>query len=214
MVCSSCGQERPDGDRFCGRCGTPLPHRLLSVEGTLSLARGRWENSSSHRTSTAGAGVLELPRANTTPRASEEAVSDVSSRDSDDSQITSDAQPADLVEQASSIETPDEAPSLPTEFASTPEVQEAPPSEPLDSSAQAPISPPEETATIVKLRRDSLTYRSTLTHWQPLLPSLPRPTSPHTFRGWTTCWSRLTWSQPRLPRHLRRATNVRDSWIS
>lgn len=147
MVCSSCGQERPDGDRFCGRCGTPLPHRLLSVEGTLSLARGRWENSSSHRTSTAGAGVLELPRANTTPRASEEAVSDVSSRDSDDSQITSDAQPADLVEQASSIETPDEAPSLPTEFASTPEVQEAPPSEPLDSSAQAPISPPEETAT-------------------------------------------------------------------
>ncbi len=135
MVCSSCGQERPAGDRFCGMCGTPLPHRLLSAEGTLSLARGRWENSSSHRTSTAGAGVLELPRANTTPRASEEAVSEVSSRDSDDLQITSDVPPADLAEQAPSIETPDQAPSLPTEFASTPEVQEVSPWEPLDSSA-------------------------------------------------------------------------------
>ena len=43
MVCSACGQERPDGDRFCGICGTPLPHRPLSTPGaqsTVHLSRG------------------------------------------------------------------------------------------------------------------------------------------------------------------------------
>src|SRR5271167_653731 len=43
VVCSACGQERPDGDRFCGICGTPLPHRPLSTPGaqsTIHLSRG------------------------------------------------------------------------------------------------------------------------------------------------------------------------------
>src|SRR5271165_6784263 len=43
VVCSACGQERPDGDRFCGMCGTPLPHRPLSTPGaqnTFHLSRG------------------------------------------------------------------------------------------------------------------------------------------------------------------------------
>ncbi len=51
MVCSACGQACPTGDRFCGRCGTPLPHRPLNTpgaQGTMNLARGPLEGSSSH----------------------------------------------------------------------------------------------------------------------------------------------------------------------
>ena len=43
MVCSACGDERPDGDRYCGMCGTPLPHRPMSTPGaqsTVHLSRG------------------------------------------------------------------------------------------------------------------------------------------------------------------------------
>ncbi|MGO9303745.1 MAG: hypothetical protein ACLP3R_08570 [Candidatus Korobacteraceae bacterium] len=42
MVCSACGFENLSGMRFCGMCGTPLPHRPLTTPGaqsTLSLTR-------------------------------------------------------------------------------------------------------------------------------------------------------------------------------
>ncbi len=36
MVCSSCGQENPSTNRFCGMCGTPLPQRPLTAPGAQS----------------------------------------------------------------------------------------------------------------------------------------------------------------------------------
>lgn len=42
MVCSACGYENQAGNRFCGMCGTPLPHPPLTapgVQGTHSLTR-------------------------------------------------------------------------------------------------------------------------------------------------------------------------------
>ena len=43
MVCSACGHEGPPGNRFCGMCGTPLPHPPLDTPGaqsTMNLTRG------------------------------------------------------------------------------------------------------------------------------------------------------------------------------
>ena len=48
MVCSVCGHESQGGNRFCGMCGTPLPHPPLSTpggRGTVDLSRGPIENS-------------------------------------------------------------------------------------------------------------------------------------------------------------------------
>ena len=42
MVCSACGFENGPSMRFCGMCGTPLPHRPMTTPGaqsTLSLTR-------------------------------------------------------------------------------------------------------------------------------------------------------------------------------
>ncbi len=42
MVCSACGHENQVGNRFCGMCGTPLPHRPLTApgaQGTHSFTR-------------------------------------------------------------------------------------------------------------------------------------------------------------------------------
>ncbi len=52
MVCSACGYQNQVGNRFCGMCGTPLPHRPLTAPGansTLSLTRVPLENSRSTR---------------------------------------------------------------------------------------------------------------------------------------------------------------------
>ncbi len=38
MLCSHCGFENPSGHRFCGMCGTPLPHRPLTAPGAESTA--------------------------------------------------------------------------------------------------------------------------------------------------------------------------------
>ena len=49
MVCSTCGYENQAGNRFCGMCGTPLPHRPLTAPGaqsTASLTRALAENAS------------------------------------------------------------------------------------------------------------------------------------------------------------------------
>ena len=50
MVCSSCGYENQLGNRFCGMCGTPLPHPPLTAQGaqsTASLTQPLRENGSS-----------------------------------------------------------------------------------------------------------------------------------------------------------------------
>jgi zinc-ribbon domain/Sel1 repeat len=42
VVCSACGNENQAGNRFCGMCGTPLPHRPLTApgaQGTHSFTR-------------------------------------------------------------------------------------------------------------------------------------------------------------------------------
>ncbi len=36
MVCSNCGYENPSEHRYCGMCGTPFPHRALTVPGAQS----------------------------------------------------------------------------------------------------------------------------------------------------------------------------------
>ncbi len=60
MVCSACGFENLAGMRFCGMCGTPLPHRPLTTPGaqsTLGLTRVPLEGGvSSPGRSTASAG--------------------------------------------------------------------------------------------------------------------------------------------------------------
>jgi TPR repeat protein len=41
LVCSNCGYENPRGHRFCGMCGTPFPHRSMTVptaQSTLTFA--------------------------------------------------------------------------------------------------------------------------------------------------------------------------------
>lgn len=38
MVCSTCGYENQVGNRFCGMCGVPLPHRPLTAPGAQSTA--------------------------------------------------------------------------------------------------------------------------------------------------------------------------------
>ena len=48
MVCRACGYENQVGNRFCGMCGTPLPHRPLTApgaQGTHSLTRVPLENA-------------------------------------------------------------------------------------------------------------------------------------------------------------------------
>ena len=48
MVCSACGYENQAGNRYCGMCGIPLPHRPLTTPGaqsTASLTRPLEENA-------------------------------------------------------------------------------------------------------------------------------------------------------------------------
>lgn len=52
MICSTCGYENEAGHRFCGMCGTPLPHRPLTAPGaqsTLSMTRVPMEQGSTLR---------------------------------------------------------------------------------------------------------------------------------------------------------------------
>jgi pSer/pThr/pTyr-binding forkhead associated (FHA) protein len=35
MICPSCGAERPDGDRFCGACGAPIPAAATQATGPI-----------------------------------------------------------------------------------------------------------------------------------------------------------------------------------
>lgn len=59
MVCSACGYENLVGNRFCGMCGLPLPHRPLTAAGaqsTLSLTRVPWDAASSAEPTSADEG--------------------------------------------------------------------------------------------------------------------------------------------------------------
>ena len=43
MLCSSCGYDNPPEHRYCGMCGTPFPHRLLTVpEAQSTLTFTSW----------------------------------------------------------------------------------------------------------------------------------------------------------------------------
>lgn len=72
LVCSSCGFENQTGMRFCGMCGTPLPHKPLTAPGaqsTLNFTRVPFEvhapqqeqsaTTSSSSSSSTGAVVAE-----------------------------------------------------------------------------------------------------------------------------------------------------------
>ena len=73
MVCSSCGFENLKGMRFCGMCGTPMPHRPLTAPGahsTLNFTRIPVETASPSRersTAQASSKAAVLP-AEATPR--------------------------------------------------------------------------------------------------------------------------------------------------
>src|SRR5208283_3808423 len=68
VVCSACGYENKSGLRFCGMCGTPLPHRPLTTPGaqnTWNLTRLPLENSS--RAESRPNSSLEEPSPRTSP---------------------------------------------------------------------------------------------------------------------------------------------------
>jgi len=47
VICSACGEQSPASKRFCGMCGTPLPHCSLNTPGarcTMNLAQGPLES--------------------------------------------------------------------------------------------------------------------------------------------------------------------------
>lgn len=73
MVCSTCGYENQVGNRFCGMCGTPLPHRPLTAPGaqsTASLTRPLTENSLEPRAASSHTS-LELESNPPSPKRSE-----------------------------------------------------------------------------------------------------------------------------------------------
>lgn len=64
MVCTGCGYENPSSHRYCGMCGTPLPHAPLTAPGahsTLTFTRTPLDGPASSNTATSGTGVIEIP---------------------------------------------------------------------------------------------------------------------------------------------------------
>ncbi|MGA3055006.1 MAG: hypothetical protein ABSD63_12425 [Candidatus Korobacteraceae bacterium] len=99
MVCSACGYENQAGNRYCGMCGIPLPHRPLTTAGaqsTASLTRPLAEN----------AGPLE-PRASVsqarTGVASESPLSGDLARPSQDPDVERDTPAAEAASQHSEL---------------------------------------------------------------------------------------------------------------
>jgi len=111
LVCSACGFENLSGMRFCGMCGTPLPHRPLTTPGaqsTLSFTRvpleggvsspGRSTSSAGSRTavspempiSDGAVSSTELTAQTAAGNAGEDVIDDVQAS-------TSDQQPTELV---------------------------------------------------------------------------------------------------------------------
>ena len=102
MVCSACGFENLAGMRFCGMCGTPLPHRPLTTPGaqsTLSLTRVPQESGSSPASSRTAVSP-EMPRANGDSPSAKlpgDAGNAAAEAIADGQTSTSEAQPAELV---------------------------------------------------------------------------------------------------------------------
>ena len=83
MLCTACGYQNQQGHRFCGMCGTPLPHRPLTApgaHGTHTFLRAPLDSSGTSRErvgtpedagalgTSRGAGlVLEMPQVETPP---------------------------------------------------------------------------------------------------------------------------------------------------
>ena len=66
LLCGSCGYENPRGNRYCGMCGTPFPHRPLTVpdaQSTLTFSSAPIEVAQSSLT----VGVAEVSHLETTP---------------------------------------------------------------------------------------------------------------------------------------------------
>src|SRR6516162_9483978 len=64
LVCSNCGYENPRGHRYCGMCGTPFPHRSLTVpnaQSTLSFTSTPLEITGSMASAKAEASPVETP---------------------------------------------------------------------------------------------------------------------------------------------------------
>jgi len=102
LVCSACGFENLAGMRFCGMCGTPLPHRPLTTPGaqsTLSLTRVPQESGSSPASSRTAVSP-EMPRANGDSPSAKlpgDAGNAAAEAIADGQTSTSEAQPAELV---------------------------------------------------------------------------------------------------------------------
>lgn len=78
MVCSACGFENQGEMRYCGMCGTPLPHRPLTTPGaqsTLNFTRvplesgSTWADQSRGASASSRTGVLEPSSGNGTSMA-------------------------------------------------------------------------------------------------------------------------------------------------
>ena len=152
MVCSSCGQERPEGDRFCGICGTPLPHRPLSAAGaeaTINLSRGPLEISAPHsRSSTAVAGLLEVLAYNGTSRTSAGRRDETPAPESIALQTVDEAAAVLAEPEHASQETTDEPPKISVEPGPTcARVLQNPGTSDVDIAKPPRVSPLEETAT-------------------------------------------------------------------
>ena len=151
MVCSACGYENQAGNRYCGMCGIPLPHRPLTTAGaqsTASLTRPLAEN----------AGPLE-PRASGSQNRTDVASEPPSSRDV--------AQPS---------QDPDMDRDTPASEAAAPHF-ELVPEIPLDEYVQnfryVPPSDPEEST----MRGETSVLRPELVRPEPVPPETSAPSN-------------------------------------
>ena len=67
VICHACGEQSPAGKRFCGMCGTPLPHRSLDtpgVRGTMNLARGPLQSPKPEERQSAAVEIPGIQRPN------------------------------------------------------------------------------------------------------------------------------------------------------
>lgn len=64
VYCTGCGEENPEGARFCARCGTPLVQpgeRAAEVTSTISLGGGDLEGDLSEESAADSAALSALP---------------------------------------------------------------------------------------------------------------------------------------------------------
>ena len=151
MVCSACGYENQAGNRYCGMCGIPLPHRPLTTAGaqsTASLTRLLAEN----------AGPLE-------PRSSgSQTRTDVASEPPSSSDVAQPSQDPDMDRDAPASE------AAAPHFELVPEI-------PLDEYVQSfryvPPSDPEEST----MRGETSVLRPELVRPEPVPPETSAPSN-------------------------------------